>query len=110
MLDPHVLGALRQQLGANVLGELVRAFIGGLSEYRMELTEAVVAGDLGLAKRAAHKMKGASAQFGAIELTKIARAIEERATTIEEVAEVLPHMSSVIASMEECKLTVPDHR
>jgi len=99
-LDRSVLDALRQDLGNETADHLLHTFLGHLGDVRDELREAVMSKNLKAVKRVAHKLKGVSRQFGARELGELAGIIEEKSTSLEEAAEILPRVYAIIEELK----------
>ncbi len=81
-LDEAQLQGLTAVLGAEKMKELLGTFIENLERYEADILKAFAAEDLKSLKRAAHAMRGLSAQFGANELAKLAQQIEEDLSSI----------------------------
>jgi HPt (histidine-containing phosphotransfer) domain-containing protein len=60
----------------------------------------VTNGKLRDAKRAAHALKGLCAQFGANEVTAVAKSIEEKSETLADVTALLPRLEISIKQTE----------
>jgi HPt (histidine-containing phosphotransfer) domain-containing protein len=52
-----------------------------------DLEKAITAGDVGLARRTAHRLKGMANNLGAVRLARMARAIEVGCQSVEEVSQ-----------------------
>ena len=76
VLDHVVLDELRA-LGDGAVAELFAVFLADLPKHRAGLAAAHAAGDLGLAGRVAHTLKGASSALGLAEVSAEAAAIEQ---------------------------------
>ncbi|TAK98796.1 MAG: PAS domain S-box protein [Rhodospirillaceae bacterium] len=97
VLDTAALTELRNVLGADALETMIERFLDNSEKYRADVETHVKARKLREAKRSAHALKGLCAQFGAIEVAEIAKSIEERATTIDEIATLLPQLANSAA-------------
>lgn len=78
-LDEAVLNELRElsrELDQDVLGEVVAAYRKVAPELLAELQRAAGSSGLDTLARAAHALKGSSAQIGALELRDLARELE----------------------------------
>lgn len=104
----ETVSELRDQLGNDVFGQIIDAFIEETSTYRAEIGAAVAAGDLQAAKRIAHALKGASESLGALRTGALARAIELEAKTIADAAAILPALVASIDAAQE--IMIGDHR
>lgn len=92
-LERSILDELRElgrELGQDVLGEVVAAYLKLAPELLAEIDAAAVAGDGDRISRAAHTFKGSSAQIGAGLVRDAARALETevRAGRIERAVEL----------------------
>ena len=82
ILDPAVMDELRElgrELEQDVLGEVVAAFRKRAPELLGEMEAAEARGDWSSLARAAHTLKGGSAQIGARALSTLARGVETAA-------------------------------
>jgi hypothetical protein len=66
-----------------------------------ELRKAVAAGDLVLAKRSAHRLKGMAANLGAARLARAARGIELSCQSIDDVGARVPALERVLVETLE---------
>ncbi|MBP2229730.1 CheY-like chemotaxis protein/HPt (histidine-containing phosphotransfer) domain-containing protein [Azospirillum agricola] len=73
VLDPEVLTQLAQDLGAELLGEVLRQFV---AETRERVERIAGLSDLALLTREAHTLKSTAGTFGARSLCAAARALE----------------------------------
>lgn len=78
ILDPAVMDEL-PELEQDVLGEVVAAYRKLAPEFLGQMAEAVASGSLDALARAAHTLKGGSAQIGARMVGDRARAVEAAA-------------------------------
>jgi PAS domain S-box-containing protein len=92
VLNVNTLAELRDVLGPDALAGMVDRFLESSAKYRGDIVGNVNAGKLQDAKRSAHALKGLSAQFGAVELAAVAKAIEERSSSIAEISALLPQL------------------
>lgn len=79
LLDEAVLNELRElskELDQDVLGEVVTAYRKVAPELLAQLEEAATGRVFGVLARAAHTLKGSSAQIGALPLRELARELE----------------------------------
>jgi HPt (histidine-containing phosphotransfer) domain-containing protein len=79
VLDEELLNQLRKAIGADGFRTLQKSFLAGLTEAMAEVEDAMTARDALAIKRAAHGLRGLSAQFGAVAVSRLARAIETSA-------------------------------
>lgn len=81
-IDPAILEELRalsKELGEDVLGEVVGAYRKLVPDLLVQLDLASRSGGLDDLARAAHALKGSSAQIGALEVREAACALEVEA-------------------------------
>ncbi len=96
MIDEAFIGEMADVLGLDVFAPMIDSFISSALTYGEELQR--VAADVGTAKKAAHALKGLSAQFGALRLSDAARQIEVEAKTPDEIRAKLPELEALIAA------------
>ena len=76
-LDPAIFNKLREALGG-VLGQMIQPFLEDIPTYMDEMRAALAAGENERLRRAAHAIKGASSNLGAITLSLMAKSVEDR--------------------------------
>lgn len=96
VIDEAFLGEMTDVLGLDVFAPMIDSFISNALTYGKELQR--VADDVRTAKKAAHALKGLSAQFGALSLSDVARQIEVEAKTPAEIRAKLPELEAIIAA------------
>jgi CheY-like chemotaxis protein len=96
VLDQTALNDLTATLGVQAVAKMLPTFVTNMVDYRDRMAAAVAAGDLVAAKRVAHALKGLAAQFGAPQVSAIAKTIEQETTSI---AEVGGHLSALIGAV-----------
>lgn len=76
--DPGVLAKLRRDLGLDEheAAGMVRQYLAEAAGLEARLLAAAAQGDAPAARRAAHTLKSASAQFGAVHLAALCREVE----------------------------------
>ncbi len=82
VLDPAAIAGLRSVAegdGGAFFRELVDIFLADTPKRLVELEQALAAGDLGTAGRAAHSVKGSAGNFGAAALARAALRAESEA-------------------------------
>jgi len=77
VLDVEVLDQL-QLLGVDLVGQLVELFVRSAVADRAALYAAVEAGDADAFARGAHRLRGGSANLGAIRLSALCADLDER--------------------------------
>ena len=98
VLDETALNDLIGTLGADAVANMLPTFVGNMIDYRDRMAAAVAAGDLTESKRTAHAMKGLAAQFGAPQVSAIAKSIEQDAVTLADVASQMPSLVGAVAA------------
>jgi signal transduction histidine kinase/CheY-like chemotaxis protein/HPt (histidine-containing phosphotransfer) domain-containing protein len=96
VLDAQILGDLRQ-LGEgqpNLVRQLLGLFQSEVPRQLASMAAAVASGDAGQLRATAHSVKGAAANLGALELSRLCADLEKlgRAGTVEGAAELLPRL------------------
>ena len=84
ILNERMIGQLTRTMGVGPIAKIFLTFENSLGGYQRELVDAVNAGDLKLAKKVAHSLKGIAAQVGADKLAAHAATIEIDAQSIEQ--------------------------
>lgn len=99
-LDQRVIGALRRELGAEALGELMAMFTPEAAELLLVMEQAVREGDRAQIKTARHTIKGMAASLGA---AAVLRALEgwNSETAAEELGAPLARLTVAIARTSE---------
>jgi HPt (histidine-containing phosphotransfer) domain-containing protein len=78
-VDSATLDRLRESVGQEFLGELVRVFLDDAPTQLTTLRGAFERGDAEEARRAAHTLKSNGATFGAEGFSELCRRLEEKA-------------------------------
>jgi len=82
VLDPHTVGSLHRLDGVpGAVADLIALFVSSGRASLTELAEAVQSGDRSAAAAAAHRLKGSSANLGAVRVSTACRLIEEQIRT-----------------------------
>ena len=76
VIDAAALHRLRNELGDDVVVDLVRTFLDDASELTSTMQDASARGDLEALKRAAHALKSTAVLMGAEELMRSCRELE----------------------------------
>lgn len=79
LIDRAILEQMIEDVGTENAAPLIDAFIEELAGQARVLEEAANQGDLAAMARAAHRMKGSTATFGAARLTGVVASIEQAA-------------------------------
>ena len=98
LIDTTMIDQLRDILGPAQLEKLQTSFLNGLNEGEHELEAAVAAGDLKRIKKSAHGMAGLTAQYGAVGVSRLARAIEVDAASLDDVLPLLRDIKTTAAA------------
>lgn len=105
ILDPEIIEGLRA-LGADMeddafLQEVIDIYVEDTPKRLIEIHESLAAGEATRLTRAAHSIKGASANLGAIKVIAAAKALEEKSgTTLEGLESLITELET---SFEEAK-------
>ena len=75
-IDLAVFGNLREMMGADFMVELVDTYLQDSPEMLAQMHQALDAQDAESFRRAAHSLKSNSANFGAMQLSALARELE----------------------------------
>lgn len=79
LIDLVVYQGLKDAMGEDFMDEIMQAFFEEGSQFLADLRSTLESGDLEGFRRAAHSLKSTSATFGAMELTGLAKELEELA-------------------------------
>ena len=110
-IDRALLAKLREALGS-AIGQAILPFLEDMPVYLEQMDQAAAAGDVALLRNAAHAIKGASGNLGAVMLAAVAREIEEHADggRLEPAAELLSRARAEYALVREALLTEIENR
>jgi HPt (histidine-containing phosphotransfer) domain-containing protein len=75
-IDLNTFNSLKESTGADFISELVDAFLDDAPALISQMRSALANNDAESFRRAAHSMKSNAATFGAMELSKLARELE----------------------------------
>ena len=75
-IDPITFEKLKQDAGADFVGELVAAYCDETPQLIAQLQQALAAHDVKTFRQAAHSIKSTSNTFGALELGELAKELE----------------------------------
>ena len=100
-IDQTVLVRLREALGG-AIGQAIRPFLEDMPSYLDELSAAVMAEERETLRRAAHAIKGAAWNFGALELATMAKTIESLAEhdQVDAAGRMVPRLRAEYAVVE----------
>ena len=101
--DPSALDALRSvgaSSGSSLVERVAKSYFESTPKLMAELEQGLAAGDLVVARRSAHTLKSSSACLGLVEISALARTIEELCRTGEAtgVAPLVPRLKSEITA------------
>lgn len=99
-LDEALLAELESALGEAVMRDALVTFRTGIGEYDEQLQAALAAQDLSAARRLGHALKGASRQFGAVEVARLGATIEAKETTLEDMKKAAAHLPAAVARFD----------
>lgn len=94
ILDEAALLAIGEDIGIRDLLLILRKLRENLSQHAEKFMRAVTQGDVALARRTAHGIKGMGMQFGAPQLAKVAKEAELDARNVEDMS-----TSSLVAAV-----------
>ncbi|MGE3475223.1 MAG: ATP-binding protein [Rhodospirillaceae bacterium] len=80
--DEPLFRDLEDALGADVMNAAILTFQDNISDYIVKLEVALAAGDIPAARKIGHAIKGASLQFGALEVGRLGAGIELKTATV----------------------------
>ena len=97
------LRALESETGADLLNQVIGAYLGSSGELARALREGVEAGDAAAMARAAHTLKSSSAQVGARKLAALCKEMEARgrAGDLEDAATLCAELESELETVQE---------
>ncbi len=78
-IDHDAFETLKQVTGADFIGELIDTFLSDSPQQIKDMHAALAAGDAESFRRAAHSLKSNAASFGAIQLSSLAKELEDMA-------------------------------
>ncbi len=93
-----VLDELREAIGQEALETLGRSVIDEIPNCVRDLRNGIEKGDLVNCRRAAHRLKGLSSQFGMQALTETARKIEVESAAVADVTATFPALEQAAAA------------
>ena len=79
VIDLEIYKALAEMVGDDFILEMVDAFLDEGAQFLSDMDSALTVGDLDKFRRAAHSMKSNAATFGVMELSGLAKTLEEMA-------------------------------
>ena len=102
-IDLAVFGNLREMMGADFMVELVDTYLQDSPEMLAQMRQALDAQDAESFRRAAHSLKSNSANFGAMQLSTLARDLEMmgRENRLEHAGETLVKAEKEYAQVEQ---------
>jgi HPt (histidine-containing phosphotransfer) domain-containing protein len=90
LFDEDQMATLRDALGDEELRAMLARLPAAIAQAQQKIEEAVAAGNLEAARRAAHGLKGVATNFGAARIAATAREMELETASIEAMQERLP--------------------
>ena len=102
-IDLAVFVNLREMMGADFMVELVDTYLQDSPEMLAQMRQALDAQDAESFRRAAHSLKSNSANFGAMQLSALARELEMmgRENHLEQAGETLEKAEKEYAQVEQ---------
>ena len=95
LLDQSLIKELLDALGKDGLAAMVPSFIESVGGYIGSIQKAAKKDSLRDAKRAAHALKGLSAQFGATKLSDLARQVEGDLDSSDAIIAAFPQLEAI---------------
>ncbi len=104
VLDMQVIEGLRELGGDDdpgLLVEVIGMFLEDAPTRIEEIQQGLATGDIKLLERAAHSLKSASANVGAVQLSLVCKRIEEiaRRSTSEGIADLIPESNRALTEV-----------
>lgn len=95
-IDSQVFNALKEEVGADFMGEMVEIYCDDTRQQIELLQSALAQGDVGTFTRAAHSLKSTSLSLGALAFGSLARELEMlgRSGSLAETFEIYLKMQS----------------
>jgi HPt (histidine-containing phosphotransfer) domain-containing protein len=102
VLDMRIIEGLRELGGDDdpgLLVEVIGMFLEDAPTRIREIEQGLSTGDLKLLERAAHSLKSASANVGAMQLSQVCKRIEDiaRRSTSDGIAELIPESNKALS-------------
>lgn len=76
VLDLKTFNLLKENMGGEIIPELIKTFLRDTNSQIMQLRESAAANDADAFRRAAHSLKSSAATMGATDLSALARELE----------------------------------
>ena len=77
VIDREIFQALAEAVGEDFIGEMVEAFLEEGAQIVADLEKGLADRDINLFRRAAHSLKSNAATFGAMNLSRLSKELEE---------------------------------
>jgi len=109
-IDLAVFETLKESVGADFIGELIDTFTGDTPKQVAVMRHALAQGDVEQFRRAAHSVKSTSANFGAMQLSALAKELEMLAKSggldgaTEMLARLEAHYSQVVLDLQQLRV------
>lgn len=102
-IDLAVFESLKEMMGVDFIVELVDTYLQDSPEMLQQMHQALEANDAEPFRRAAHSLKSNSANFGAMQLSALARELEfmGRENRLEQAGEILAKAEEEYAQVEQ---------
>ena len=101
-IDLSVFNNLKEMMGSDFIGELVDTYLQDSPELFRQMHQALESNDADTFRRAAHSLKSNSANFGAMQLSSLARELElmGKENRLEQAEETLARAENDYAQVE----------
>jgi PAS domain S-box-containing protein len=106
IIDANVLGTLKENVGAELLPQIIDTYVSELSARIEAITAAAKCGDCELVTAEAHPLKSSSAYFGAVALAELANQLERagRECDLDAIRQGALHLPQVSSQTKETLL------
>jgi histidine phosphotransfer protein HptB len=109
-IDLAIFENLKEMMGADFIGELVDTYLQDSPEMLRQMRQSLESQDADTFRRAAHSLKSNSANFGAMQLSAMARELEMmgRENRLDQAGETLARAETEFARVEQALEALKD--
>jgi HPt (histidine-containing phosphotransfer) domain-containing protein len=106
IIDANALGALQEDVGAELLPQIIDTYVLELSVHIDAITAAAKCGDCELVTAQAHPLRSSSAYFGAVALAELANQLERagRKCDLDAIRQGALHLPQISSQTKETLL------
>lgn len=101
VFDLDRIASLREAVGDDVFQAMIERIPSESASLLREIQEALAAGDLEIAQRAAHSLKGLASNLGAERLAGVARCVELEADSVEAASNEVERLESAVCETRD---------